>query len=190
MPATVLNRVLSAPAALSLQASELLDHPFVVQQFDPLRGHQRDRRQVEIRLRQRATLVGHPVFSKGLLRPLAREVVADRALAAVALAEFGGLPGDGMDAHRRRPNAHQIDHHLVAFPVSNRLRPTVSPATHRIIDDLYVTPLTRGSSTRPGTMQPCTSSKGNAWLMSSLNNPPHSLRPASGSSSICASTNS
>src|SRR5262245_43735126 len=106
MPAAVLNRVLSTPAALSLEAAKLLDHPVVVQQLDPLRAHQRDRRQVEIRLRQFAPLVGHPVFSKGLLRPLSRVVVPDRALAAVAFADLGGLLSDVVHAYRRRPRAY------------------------------------------------------------------------------------
>src|SRR5262245_33577686 len=74
------------------------------------------------------------MFSKGLLRPLTRVVVPHRAPAAVALADLGGLLGDVVHAHRGRPCTNQIDHHLVALSVSNRLRPAVAASAHRIVE--------------------------------------------------------
>src|SRR5262245_22369169 len=73
------------------------------------------------------------MFSKGLLRPLSRVVVPDRALAAVALTDLGGLLRDVVHAHRGRPGVHQIDHHLVAFSVADALSPSIAAAAHRIV---------------------------------------------------------
>src|SRR5262249_32259869 len=81
-----------------------------------------------------APFVGHAMLSKSLFRPLARVVVPDRALAAVALADLGGLLGDVVHAHRRRPCVHQIDHYLVALPMGDALSPAVAAATHRIVE--------------------------------------------------------
>src|SRR5262245_6591824 len=74
------------------------------------------------------------MLSKSLFRPLARVVVPHRALAAVALADFGGLLGDVVHAGGRRPGAHYIDHHLVALSVADALRPAVAASAHRIVE--------------------------------------------------------